>query len=203
MKASNDYVPKVTFTVRPNDKPWMNSEIRKEIRKRDRLYHKAKISKSQIHWQNFKNKRNEVIDLIRSAKSNYMKKLQSSLSDPNLKPKAWYKIVNEITKLKNKNNPSPPLRKDNQINIHPFDKAQVLNKHFAEISSIENEPPLPDDPEPPNHRFQSIIISEQDVKDQLHKLNASKPAGPDEIFPKLIKLMSKSLVKPLTMLFNR
>ena len=203
MKASNDYVPKITFTVRPNDKPWMNSEIRKEIRKRDRLYHKAKISKSQIHWQNFKNKRNEVIDLIRSAKSNYMKKLQSSLSDPNLKPKAWYKIVNEITKLKNKNNPSPPLRKDNQINIHPFDKAQVLNKHFAEISSIENEPPLPDDPEPPNHRFQSIIISEQDVKDQLHKLNASKPAGPDEIFPKLIKLMSKSLVKPLTMLFNR
>ena len=74
MKASNDYVPKVTFTVRPNDKPWMNSEIRKEIRKRDRLYHKAKISKSQIHWQNFKNKRNEVIDLIRSAKSNYLKK---------------------------------------------------------------------------------------------------------------------------------
>ena len=48
-----------------------------------------------------------------------------------------------------------------------------------------------------------ITITEQDVKDQLHALKISKPGGPDEISPKLIKTMGNSLVKPLTLLFNR
>ena len=203
IKSAEEHIPKVTFTVRPNDKPWMTSVIRKHMRSRDRLYHKAIISKSPAHWQAYKNKRNEVVDLVRSAKSEYMKKLQSSLNDPKLKPKTWYKIANDITKLKNKNNPPPPLIKDNQININPIDKAQVLNKYFADISKISDEPLLPEEPEPPNYSLNLIHITNQDVKDQLHKLNASKPAGPDEMLPKLIKIISNSIVKPLTMLFNR
>ena len=50
---------------------------------------------------NYKNKRNEVITLIREAKSNYFQKLKQTLSDPNTRPKQWYKIANEITNLKN------------------------------------------------------------------------------------------------------
>lgn len=146
IKSAEEHIPKVTYTVRPNDKPWMTSSIRKQMRKRDRLYHKANSSKSPTHWQNYKNKRNEVVDIVRSAKSEYLKKLQSSLNDPKLQPKTWYKIANDITKLKNKNNPSPPLIKDNHINIHPIDKAQVLNKYFADISKVDDEPPLPEDP---------------------------------------------------------
>ena len=85
--SAENYIPKITFIVRPNDKPWMSNAIKNQMRKRDRLYHKAKSSKSPTHWQNYKNKRNEVVDLIRSAKSEYMKKLQSSLNDPKLPPK--------------------------------------------------------------------------------------------------------------------
>ena len=201
-KSEENYIPKITFIVRPNDKPWMSSAIRNQMRKRDRLYDKAKSSKSPAHWQNYKNKRNEVIDLVRSAKSEYMKKLQSSLNDPKFPPKNWYRIANEIIKVKNKNNP-PPLLKDNQINIHPIDKAQVLNNHFANISKIDDEPPLPEDPVPPNFSLNNLHITNQDVKDQLHKLNECKPAGPDEIMPKFIKLISNSIVEPLTMLLNR
>lgn len=202
-KTAENYIPKITFTVRPNDKPWMTNTIRKNMRQRDRLYHKAKSSKSMTHWQNYKNKRNEVVNLVRLAKLGYMKKLQSSLSDPNLSPKSWYRLVNDITKLKNKHNPPPPLCKDNQINIHPFDKAQTLNNHFADISKIENEPPLPDEPSPPNFNLRSIQVTNQDVKDQLYKLNTAKPAGPDDIMPKFIKLISNSITEPLTSLFNR
>ena len=88
------------------------------MRKRDRLYHKANSSKSPTHWQTYKNKRNDVVDIVRSAKSKYLKKLQSSLNDPNLQQRLGIKIANGITKLKNKNNPPPPLIKDNHINIH-------------------------------------------------------------------------------------
>ena len=104
-KSAEEHIPKATFTVRPNDKPWMTSVIRKHMRSRDRLYYKANTTKSPTHWQAYKNKRNEVVNLVRSAKSEYMKKLQSSLNDPKLKPKTWHKIANDITKLNNKNNP--------------------------------------------------------------------------------------------------
>ena len=35
-------IPKVSFTYCPNDKPWMNTSIRRNMRQRDRLYLKAK-----------------------------------------------------------------------------------------------------------------------------------------------------------------
>ena len=59
-KSADNHIPKITFTVHPNDKPWMTNAIRNQMRKRDRLYHKANASKSPAHWQNYKIKRNEV-----------------------------------------------------------------------------------------------------------------------------------------------
>ena len=35
-------IPKVSFTYQPNDKPWMNNNIRRIMRQRDRLFLKAK-----------------------------------------------------------------------------------------------------------------------------------------------------------------
>ena len=198
-----NFIPKKEFLNRPADKPWMNNEIRKQIRKRNRLYHKAKHTSNENHFQNYRNKRNEVIDLIRDAKKQYLHKLQSSLNNPNLPPKQWHKIANEITKLKNKNNPPPPLYNDGQVNLHPFDKAETLNNHFAKISTTENEPVLPDDDPETDFSLNFIEINQQDVKDQIHKLNTTKPGGPDEIMPRLIKIAGKSLIQPLTMLYNK
>ena len=53
------------------------------------------------------------------------------------------------------------------------------------------------------NRLENIIITEKDVKDQLHALKTSKPGGPDEISPKLIKSIGSSLIKPLMLLFNK
>ena len=47
-----------------------------------------------------------------------------------------------------------------------------------------------------------ILVSEEDVKDQIRLLDGNKSYGPDGISPKFIKLASFSLVKPLTKLFN-
>ena len=48
-----------------------------------------------------------------------------------------------------------------------------------------------------------ITTTEQVVKDQRHALKISKPGGPDEISPKLIKAKGNSLIKPLKRLFNK
>lgn len=82
LNTANRHIPKVTFTVRPNDKPWMSNNLRKNMRQRNRLYQKAKISNSSLHWHKYKQKRNEVVELVRQAKSNYMQKLQNILANP-------------------------------------------------------------------------------------------------------------------------
>ena len=141
--------------------------------------------------------------MVRDAKKSYMSKLQNKLADPNLPSKSWYKIANDITQMKNKSNPPPPLLHNGEPNIHPLDKAQVVNNHFANISTVNNEKEITENLNLPNHSLTSILITEQDVKDQLTNLNCNKPGGPDEIMPKLIKTVSTNLVKPLTLLFNR
>ena len=202
--TANQFIPSVNYTKRPTDKPWMNNNIRKQIRQRDRLFKKAKLKKSVNYLNNYKDKRNEVITSIREAKANYLQKLKDTLSDSKTPPKQWYKIANEISSLKNKRNPPPPLRNNNNtVDIHPFDKAQTLNKHFANISKVDNPPPLPEEEPTPPYALESITVTEKDVKDQLHALKTSKPGGPDEISPKLIKALGNSLAKPLMLLFNK
>ena len=154
-------------------------------------------------WLNFKNKRNQVVQMVRDAKKSYMNKLQNKLADPNLPSKSWYKIANDITKMKNKSNPPPPLIRNGKPNVHPIDKAQVLNDHFANISTINNDKEIMENLTIPNFSLNSIIVTEQDVKDQLSNLNSNKPGGPDEIMPRLVKTFNTNLIKPLTLLFNR
>ena len=196
-ETAEEFIPKVSFTYRPNEKPWMDSVIRKHMRQRDRLYHKAKTKNNDTHWLNFKNKRNQVVQMVRDAKKSYINKLQNKLADPNLSSKHWYKIANDITKMKNKSNPPPPLIQNGNPNIHPLDKAQVLNDHFVNISTIDTDKEINEKLNPPNFSLDTIIVTEQDVKDQLCNLNSSKPGGPDEIMPPLIKLFNTNLVKPL------
>lgn len=100
LTAANELIPKVTFIKRPSDKPWMNNTVRRHMRQRNRLYYKAKNSQSEAHLRKYKDKRNEVTNLIREAKAQYQQKLQTLLADPKTKPKQWYKIANEITNLK-------------------------------------------------------------------------------------------------------
>ena len=99
--------------------------------------------------------------------------------------------------MKNKNDPSPPLINNGYPNVHPFDKAEILNKHFSDVSKTENEPQLPQESSP-DFNLNNITVSEQDVRDQIQLLNANKPGGPDEIMSRLIKIAGIHLIKPLS-----
>ena len=48
-----------------------------------------------------------------------------------------------------------------------------------------------------------LIITEEMVLNVLKKLNINKSAGPDNISPRLLKKCCKSLVRPLTIIFNK
>ena len=62
---------------------------------------------------------------------------------------------------------------------------------------------LPDDDPNFEISFNSINITQQDVKDQINLLNVSKPGGPDEVMSRLIKIACNPLIEPHSQLYNR
>ena len=62
-------IPFKTVTVRPNDKPWFDSEIRHYSRIRDRLKKKSIKTGSSNDLTNYKHIRNKVNNLKKACKS--------------------------------------------------------------------------------------------------------------------------------------
>ena len=201
--AMDQNIPKKTIRIRPRDKPWINNVIKCKIRKRNRIHKKAKSRNLASDWENFRKIRNEIIDMIREAKKDYIVNLQNSLVDKNVPPGKWWRIAKSVTKFKNKNTTSSPLKVNGEIYYHPIDKANAINDYFATVSSLDVEPEIPNIPPLAPCELSDIVVSEQEIFDQFQILNVNKPGGPDNLPPKFLKAIFQSIVKPLLILFNK
>ena len=74
-------IPSKTVTIRPNDKPWFDSVIRKNMCIRDRLKKKSIQSRSTNDWNKYKQARNKVNNLIKHANEKFYNNLEISISD--------------------------------------------------------------------------------------------------------------------------
>ena len=71
--VSDIYAPVKTRKVRSTYAPWLTTEIRCEVNKRDYLKKRAVKSSSKRLYRDYQLKRNEVNKLIKSAKLRYCK----------------------------------------------------------------------------------------------------------------------------------
>ena len=65
LEISKLCIPNKIIRIRLSEPTWMNSSIKKLIRKRKRAFRKAKRSQSPAHWAKFKQIRNDVVTAIR------------------------------------------------------------------------------------------------------------------------------------------
>lgn len=99
-------IPCKYVQVRTQDPPWMNSFIRKLIRKRKRLHKKTKKVNSEESWQKFRKTRNECVNLIKNAKSENLEKQINTLKSTSLSVKQWWKTLRSLSGLPTKLPPS-------------------------------------------------------------------------------------------------
>ena len=109
-ETCDKHIPTKTVIIRPDDKPFMNSSIRKAIRKRNRIHYRAKSTNNPDHWSQYRHLRNDVIRLVREAKTEYRNKLTSQLMDKSIPPDKWWRIAKSVCKLNNFNKVSPPIK---------------------------------------------------------------------------------------------
>ena len=104
LEISSETIPNKIITVRQNDLPWINNNIRKLIRKRDIIRRKAKKNKNKHTWAKFRAVRNKVVNVLRNAKAEYYKKLCDKLKENKFSSQNWWSLVKKISCITNQNN---------------------------------------------------------------------------------------------------
>lgn len=206
LEIARKHIPNKLVTVRMNDKPWFNSTIRREIRVRDRLSKKARASGLISDLNKYKKQRNRVNNMKKSAKERYFMEIYGIIDNcSSNNSKEFWKLVKTLTKSSGTKNSIPPLFDPitNSIQIEDDKKANILNKYFVDISTIdENDTELPDFPLRTDKSISHIEFTENDIIDILTSLKSNKAIGIDYISHNMLKYTASTISRPLNMLFK-
>ena len=210
LQIAKECIPTKTVTVRNNDKPWFNSELRRAIRIRDRLRKKALKSKRDGDVKKYKNQRNKVNNMKKVAKENFENNLDNIILESSGNHKSYWKIMRMLIKSDKGRISLPPLLNiiDNEnfedVVYEDAKKCEILNKYFCSISQLDDDNvDLPYFESKTESCIAEIVISERDIIDIIEVLDPRKASGPDKISHKMLKICPGLIAIPLKIILNQ
>ena len=142
INLSKDCIPHKHIRVRPKDLPWINSSIRKLMRKRNLLYKKYKLNKTEERYAAFKKLRNDVTAHLRKSKKEYFESLACKLKSSSLSSSDYWKTLKSFKK--SSTDTSIPLIFHNGAYVSDNDHtAKLLNEFFVSQTIIKVEWQIP------------------------------------------------------------
>ena len=146
--------------------PWINTEIRCAIRRKQRAHAKARRTKRKKDLDRYKRLQKEVKFMIRSANRQYIETTVDEAFSKNNK-RFW-------SYVKSKGQESsgiPPLKcKDGFLKSDSLSKAEILNDQFRSVFTDEDLTNTPDKGQSPFSPMNSIQITHQGVEKLLRNL---------------------------------
>ena len=184
----------------------MTTDLKRHIRKRDRLFKLAKEVQSNENWARWKYQRNLVTSINRRLKNEYIHREVQKLLQQKQNLHKYHKTLRAITG-RTQNHDIPPLLEDGSVLTDDQEKATLLNDYFARQSTLD----IPDARLPPPNTadtspattLEQITTNEHEVLQILNSLNPNKSTGPDGLPVKFLKLTALLIAKPLSQLFNK
>ena len=70
--AAKETIPTKILRTKRKDKPWMTNELKRNIRKRDRLFKQAKRTNNYVDWERWRNQRNIVTSMNRRLRQSHL-----------------------------------------------------------------------------------------------------------------------------------
>ena len=124
-------IPNKMVTIRPSAPPWLNTHVRRAIRKRKRAHKFAKRLNNEEAWRKHRVLRNESIKLLRTAKHDFKSNLANKLTTRNITSKDWWKI-SKVCVGKESHENIPPLKNNYGQTISELkrEKADLFNRYF-------------------------------------------------------------------------
>ncbi|XP_072024943.1 uncharacterized protein [Amphiura filiformis] len=179
--------------------PWVTPDIKRQMRKRDKLHCRARKQQNSTSWKLFRQYRNKVASRVHSAHEDYVNNVVgNSLSES---PKKFWSYVKM---MRTENLGIPTLRTTTKLCTTDQEKATALNSHFQSVFTQETDTcSIPQKGISPYPSISELIIGVEGVEKQLSSLNPTKACGPDEIPPRLLKTVAPELAPALCFLFQQ
>ena len=196
----DDFVP-FKYAENNSNLPWVNVRVRREIRKKEWLFKQANRSQNHSDFVKFKAQRKKVKHVIEEAYDDYVSNY--ILTDLDKKPKKFWKYI----KAKRFSSTSIKcLVKNDQTFTKTKKILNTLNTTFYEAFSQDNNPSgetaIAGQVDPTFPHMLVIDISFSGVKALVDGLDVSKAPGPDNISPKLLKLVPEEASLCLKLIFE-
>ena len=179
--------------------PWINTEIKRMGKKKQRLYNKWKRTGRPEDREAFKSAKKEANKIIRKAHWDYVNKaLIDGLNEKNSKP--FWKYI-KAKKLENFG--IAPLKKDNTLHCSAAQKAKLLNDQFYSVFTKDRGEPIPDISGSKYPQIEPLTIREAGVLKLLNEIDPKKASGPDNIPCRMLKILAAEISPVLCQLFNQ
>ncbi len=179
-KCIDDVVPTKTIRIYPNQKPWINSDVRSALSARI----SAIKSVNTDYWKQ------ASYDLIKAAKRTYKNKVEEHFNNNN--PRSMWQGINNITGF-NGNKPatvniSASLPDELNTFYARFEADNTSHTESAHTATAEEDSPL--------------TLSVADVTRSFKRVNIRKAVGPDGIPGRVLKACAFQLAGVFTYIFN-
>ena len=194
----NKLIPSKLSTKRYN-LPWLNRSLKKLIKKKHKLWSKARRTKSDSDWDRYRKHKSHTQKVTRAAHQKYISNiLEESMEHNDTKP-FWHYI-----KSKRKDNIGiSPLKDQGVLHADSIEKAELLNEQFQSVFTIEDNSNIPEMKGPSFPPIDDIEISEEGVLKLLLQIKVSKASGPDGIPNKMLKETAHQIAPSLSAIFRR
>ena len=196
--SMDQHIPSKLSSSKPSQ-PWITNATKREIRKKQRLYKKARKSNSTILWDQFKTLRRRTDRKIKKQYKTYVRDvIGTSLQSENTKP-FW----NFIKTKKQEVFGISALSVAGRTISSAKEKAETLNNQFCSIFTEEDLSNIPDTGRNSVPDLPSLNVTTPGVEKLLQNLKVNKASGPDNIPARVLKECSSTVAPILQKVFQK
>ena len=174
----------------------MTAELTCLIRKKKRVYKRAKLYKRNSDWLEYKDLQRNVRQMLKHKHRAYITNIMSSSNNNKL---FWRYI-----KAKQHDNTGITTLKgpDGEAVTESLDKANILNEHFKSTFTTEKFDNFSSKSNSPYPSMPHFEITTQGVYKILNECNPNKSPGPDKLHPYALKATAAEISPMLTHIFQ-
>ena len=206
LEAIERFIP-TKMTKTKYSLPWIDCTIKRLIKKRDRLYFRARRSSSPDIENHYKRFRAHVQKAIRDAYWKHISNiftLELENTDPdsprkNEKAKRFWSFVKS---LKKDAFGITSLRENGILKTDTVDKANICNKQCQSAFTCETDSEIPSKGTSPFTAMREITVDPKGVLKLLNGLKVHKAPGPDGLSARVLKECSSEIAPILAYIYN-
>ena len=167
------------ITTSRHTNPWMNTQIKRAIRRKQRAHKKARETNTKRDRDRYKRLQKEVQFQVRKANKTYMQDTVSNESKDNSK-KFWSFVKSkgqEFTGV------APLKNKDGFLQSNTQSRANILNEQFKSVFTEEDLTNIPDKGTSTTPSMPEIKVDWKGVHKLLKNLRHIRPLDPTQFQP--------------------